>query len=156
MHLTHSDLITKFYTAFAAGNAADMNACYHSDILFQDPAFGKLRGERAKNMWLMLLSNKSANTRISYSNIMASESVGHATWKAEYVYGKSKRPVVNKIQANFKFKEGKIIEHTDTFDLWNWSRQALGVPGYMLGWSAYMRTKIQQTTKDRLDKYMGT
>ena len=38
--------------------------------------------------------------------------------------------------------DGKIIKHTDIFDLWEWSKQALGVSGYLLGWSGFMKNKI--------------
>jgi hypothetical protein len=30
-------------------------------------------------------------------------------------------------------KEGLIIEHRDHFELWRWSRQALGLKGLLLG-----------------------
>ncbi|WP_373852613.1 hypothetical protein [Tenacibaculum maritimum] len=33
-----------------------MTDCYHKDITFQDPVFGKLKGQRAIKMWEMLLS----------------------------------------------------------------------------------------------------
>ncbi|MFL0100562.1 hypothetical protein [Tenacibaculum maritimum] len=35
-----------------------MTDCYHKDITFQDPVFGKLKGQRAIKMWEMLLSRK--------------------------------------------------------------------------------------------------
>ena len=47
-------LIKDFYQAFAALDAETMASCYHKDILFEDPAFGVLKGEKAKNMWRML------------------------------------------------------------------------------------------------------
>ena len=35
-------LIDTFYTAFAAGDAETMVSCYHPQVQFEDPAFGKL------------------------------------------------------------------------------------------------------------------
>jgi hypothetical protein len=35
--------------------------------------------------------------------------------------------VINIIQAHFHFQDGLIIKHTDDFDVWKWSKQALGI-----------------------------
>ena len=65
----HKNTITKFYTAFAKSDHQQMAACYHEDIIFEDPAFGQLKGERASKMWEMLLSNKSSSPEITHFNI---------------------------------------------------------------------------------------
>ncbi len=79
-----TELIEKFYTSFAQGNVSAMMDCYHAEIVFQDPAFGELHGDRAVNMWKMLLSQKSNDTKITFGSIEASDNSGHANWKAEY------------------------------------------------------------------------
>ncbi|WP_439151155.1 hypothetical protein [Winogradskyella sp.] len=48
------NLIETFYIAFQKLDAKTMNYCYHNNIVFEDPAFGVLKGNRAKAMWLML------------------------------------------------------------------------------------------------------
>jgi len=151
----YTELIEKFYTAFSNGNHKGMADCYHEDIIFEDPAFGKLKGIQAVKMWEMLLSRSSETPKISFNSIEANSNKGTAKWKAEYVYGKKKRKVVNEIQANFKFKEGKIIEHKDAFNVWKWTQQALGPIGYVLGWTSFMKNKIQKTTNKQLAKYMN-
>lgn len=153
MHNTN--LIEKFYTSFSNGNALEMTECYHKDIIFQDPAFGTLKGNRACNMWEMLLSRSAETTKISFDNIHTNQDNGAANWKAEYLYGDKKRKVINNVKSQFKFKEGKIIQHIDTFNLWKWSRQALGIPGYLLGWTPLMKNKIQKTTHKQLDKFIN-
>lgn len=152
--MTNQQIIEKFYQSFADGNATDMIECYHQEIEFEDPAFGKLKGKEAKAMWEMLLSRKDAAPIIQFSDIKANEQNGSATWIATYNYGKQKRKVVNHISAKFEFSDGKIIRHTDNFDVWKWSRQALGISGLLLGWSSFMRNKIQKTTNQLLKKYM--
>jgi hypothetical protein len=52
--------------------------------------------------------------------------------------------VINRIRAEFFFKDGLIIRHTDDFDIWKWSKQALGIPGHLLGWTGYMQKKINE------------
>ncbi len=132
-----------------------MLECYHKDIVFKDAVFGKLEGDRAFKMWEMLLSQKKQDTIINFSNIETTAESGKANWVAEYLYGDKKRKVVNKVSADFKFKDGKIIQHFETFDLWSWTKQAMGLPGYLLGWTSFMRNKIQQTTNNRLDIFIN-
>lgn len=50
-------IIEKFYQAFENFDAEGMIEYYHNEIKFEDPAFGVLRGEKAKNMWRMLSLN---------------------------------------------------------------------------------------------------
>ncbi|WP_299159185.1 nuclear transport factor 2 family protein [uncultured Tenacibaculum sp.] len=43
-------IIENFYKAFSKIDAEAMVQCYHEDIVFNDPAFGTLKGDKAKNM----------------------------------------------------------------------------------------------------------
>lgn len=152
--MTNQSLITKFYTAFAEKDFATMNSCYHPDVVFEDPAFGRLEGKKARKMWEMLLSRPGAGATITFNNVEANEETGSANWRAEYLFGKAKRNVINEVSASFKFKEGLIIEHTDTFDVWKWSRQAMGPVGMLLGWSGFLKNKIQKSTNSQLAEFM--
>ncbi|SFC30048.1 Ketosteroid isomerase-related protein [Algibacter lectus] len=153
--MDNKEIIEKFYTSFSNGNFEGMLECYHKDVVFEDAVFGRLEGESAFKMWEMLLSQKKGDTKISFNNIEANAETGKANWVAEYFYGEKKRKVINEVSTAFKFKDGKIIEHFDTFDLWKWTKQAMGTPGYLLGWTSYMKSKIQQTTNKRLDAFMN-
>jgi len=51
--------------------------------------------------------------------------------------------VHNIIDAQFTFRDGLIASHRDRFDFWSWSRQALGAPGLLLGWTPALRRKVQ-------------
>lgn len=153
--MTNTELIEKFYTSFSNGNAEGMVSCYHADVVFQDPAFGTLKGQKANKMWEMLLSRRTDSTKITFENIQATSDHATAQWTAKYVYGDAKRKVINNVTANFKFKDGKIIEHIDTFNVWNWSKQALGFTGLLLGWTSFMKNKIQKTTNTQLTSYMS-
>ncbi|KAA6346349.1 hypothetical protein EZS27_006131 [termite gut metagenome] len=148
-------LINKFYQSFASGDVESMITCYHDDVVFHDPAFGTLHGERAKSMWRMLLNRADGNIKIQFRNVEANDISGRADWLAEYHYGPHKRKVINNVSAKFEFKDGKIIKHTDHFDLWKWTKQALGTTGYLLGWSTFMKNKIQKMTNDSLAKFIS-
>lgn len=153
-----SNVIEKFYNAFKEGNAEEMVSCYDDNIIFEDPAFGELKGEKAKMMWKMLLSKKEARAEISYSTIIIDNTVtrGTAKWTARYTYGPAKRKVVNHVNATFEIKNNKITRHTDNFNFWKWSMQALGFTGYVLGWSSFMKNKVQGFTNKALEQFINT
>ena len=153
-NMNNLDLINKFYSSFANGDAEGMVSCYDDNIQFEDPAFGKLKGEMAGNMWRMLINNNRGITKITYSDVQADDKSGSVNWIAEYVFSQTGRPVINKIAATFEFKDGKIIKHTDVFDMWKWSSQALGLKGYLLGWTGFLKGKIQIQTNSLLKKYI--
>ncbi len=146
-------LIRHFYESFAQNNADEMIACYHDKIEFSDPAFGLLKGDEAKNMWKMLVERGKGNIKIEYKNISVNGDNGSADWTADYIFSKTGRKVFNRIHAEFEFQDGKIIRHTDTFDVWKWSKQALGLTGYLLGWSSFMQNKIRQNAGESLREY---
>ncbi|MEO1257907.1 MAG: nuclear transport factor 2 family protein [Bacteroidota bacterium] len=154
MSQANKKVIEQFYTAFQNGDVEKMIACYHTKIVFEDPAFGVLKGAEAGSMWRMLIERGKGNIDISYSDVQADEQNGSAHWEAKYPFSKTGRKVHNKIDASFQFKDGKIIQHTDKFDLWKWSSMALGMSGTLLGWTPFMRNKIKQLSRGLLKKYM--
>jgi len=151
--MTHSELITHFYTSFSAGNAEAMAACYYDDIVFSDPAFGTLKGEDARNMWRMLMERSKGELKITFSDVNANEKTGSANWRADYTFGQTGRKIVNHITAEFEFADGKIIRHTDSFNMWKWSRQALGFKGLLLGWTPIIQKAVQKQTNKLLKSY---
>lgn len=147
-------IIEKFYDAFTALDGNAMAACYHPDIAFEDPAFGNLKGEKAKNMWRMLCeSQQGKDFQISYSNVSCSDTAGSAHWEAKYVFSQTGRSVHNKIDAEFELKDGLIIKHVDTFNLQKWAKQALGFKGAILGGTAFFKKKLNAQTIAMLAKW---
>lgn len=115
MH-SNERLIEKFYQAFQKRDYKSMNECYHPDIEFSDAVFKDLKGDRAKAMWEMLCS-RAADLDIVFTNVKANDKTGSAHWDATYTFSKTGNKVLNSIDAQFEFRDGKIIKHTDTFDL---------------------------------------
>lgn len=151
--MDNSALITRFYESFAKADAEGMVSCYHDDIVFKDAAFGELKSGDAKDMWRMLIENSKGNLKITFYDVSADEKTGSANWIAEYVFSQTGRKVVNHIAAKFEFKNGKIVRHSDSFNLWKWARQALGLKGVILGWSSFFKAKIQKKTNLLLKNY---
>jgi ketosteroid isomerase-like protein len=149
---TNSALITRFYEAFARLDAEAMVACYTEDVVFSDPAFGELRGEQVGNMWRMLTS-RAQDFNVVFDQVRADDRIGSAHWVATYLFSQTGRTVVNDIQASFVFRDGRICEHRDQFDLWRWSRQALGTKGLLLGWTPLVRNAIWAQAHKGLKAY---
>ena len=149
------NLIEKFYTAFNQTDANEMVKCYHSEIVFNDPAFGTLKGERAGKMWKMLCdSQKGQDFKVEFTNVNYDNQKGSAHWDAYYTFSVTGRRVHNKVRAEFEFKDGLIIKHTDHFDLHKWSKQALGIIGHLIGGTTFFKSNLQARTNKMLDKYI--
>jgi ketosteroid isomerase-like protein len=76
-----------------------------------------------------------------------------ANWVARYRFTQTNRLVVNRVHARFVFRGGLIAEHRDNFDIWAWSRQALGVKGLLLGWTPFLRRTVQAQARKSLAAY---
>ena len=146
-------LIKRFYDAFDRGDGDTMAACYAPDARFSDPAFGELRGEQIGGMWRMLTS-RATDLDVELAESDAGEDSGSARWIARYTFVRTGRPVVNDIRATFRFANGLIAEHDDEFDFHKWSRQALGTPGLLLGWTPLLRSKVRSTARADLEKFL--
>lgn len=147
-------LIDRFYRAFAARDADGMGSCYAADVSFADPVFPSLRGDMARGMWRMLCE-RGADLRVEHRGVEANDVVGKAHWEAWYTFSATGRQVHNVIEARFRFAEGRIVEHVDDFDFHRWARQALGLPGLLLGWTPLLRRKVQRLAGRGLDKFLA-
>jgi ketosteroid isomerase-like protein len=148
-------LIQRFYEAFARRDAAAMAACYHAEARFSDPAFPDLRGADIAAMWAMLC-DRAQEFSLTFSAVSAEGDRGSAHWEPKYLFSKTGRHVHNVIDASFVFKDGLIIGHEDRFDFWRWSRMALGAPGLLLGWSGFLRAKVQAEAAKGLAAFKRT
>lgn len=147
-------LIERFYAAFAAKDGPAMTACYARDVQFSDPVFTDLRGADAGRMWRML-TDAPGRLEIELLEHDAGEAEGTAHWRASYDFTQTGRPVVNDIRARFRFAGGLITEHHDSFSFHTWSRQALGAPGLLLGWTPILRGAVRKKAGARLAAYEG-
>ena len=152
--------IHRFYEAFARLDADAMAACYAADASFEDPVF-RLQGRREiAGMWSMLCEaarrDGTGTWRLSHDQVSAAAGLGVAHWHARYRFSATGRLVENHIAARLRFDAaGRIIEHRDSFDFWRWARQALGVPGLLLGWTPYLRGKVRAQARRRLERHLA-
>ncbi len=144
--------IERFYEAFGQCNGAAMTAEYADDAHFRDPAFGDLHGGDVGAMWRMLTS-RATDLEIELREHDADDESGSAHWVARYTFSTG-RPVVNDIQASFRFAaDGKIADHVDEFDFRRWARQALGPKGTLVALLPPLRAKARAQALDRLEAF---
>ncbi len=148
----NEQLIQKFYSSFQNLDAARMTSCYHPEIVFSDPVFGRLSGADASMMWKMLCS-RATDLKISFTDVRADNATGTAHWEAQYKFSKTGRSVHNVIEASFAFRDGQIIKHNDSFSLWKWSSMAFGPTGFLLGWTPILRGAIRKDARRGLDLF---
>jgi uncharacterized protein len=149
----NDELIQRFYAAFARGDGDTMAACYTSDARFSDPVFTDLRGEEPGAMWRML-TGRAEDLEVTLAEHEADDERGSAHWLADYTF-RTGRKVHNDIRAEFRFENGLIAEHRDSFSLYAWARQALGPVGIALGWTPIVQGKVRREARAGLDEFLG-
>ncbi|MFM9880329.1 MAG: nuclear transport factor 2 family protein [Burkholderiaceae bacterium] len=162
--LANTNTIARLYNAFARLDAAEMAQCYAPEAQFDDPAFSLQGREAIGGMWGMLCGATQASIqkhgpevwRLDFSGVQADSRSGRAHWEAHYRFSSTGRKVHNIIDAEFVFNAQHLItRHQDTFSFWRWARQALGVPGLLLGWSPMLRSQVRATAASNLRKFMA-
>lgn len=146
-------LIERFYEAFARQDGETMAGCYEPGAHFHDPVFEDLHGDEVGSMWRMLCA-RATDLEVVHSDVEADAETGSAHWEADYTFSTG-RAVHNVIDASFRFENGLIADHRDRFDLYAWSRQALGPVGVLLGWSPPVQGKIRGQARDGLEEFMA-
>jgi ketosteroid isomerase-like protein len=146
----NKQVIERFYEAFGRRDGDAMAACYAPDARFSDPVFPGLKGSEPGAMWRML-TGRSEDLKVELLEHDASS----AHWRATYTFTQTGRQVVNDVHASFVFADGLIAEHTDEFSFWHWSRQALGLPGLLLGWTPLLRRATQRKARASLDQFLA-
>jgi len=148
----NAEVIARFYGALARRDAEGMIACYHARSTFNDPVFGELDHDGAADMWRMLCARGKDLTAVA-TGIEGSDAEGRAHCEATYTYTATGRFVRNRIDASFTFHEGRIFRHVDRFDLYRWMRQALGIPGALLGWIPTVQSALRARAARQLAAY---
>jgi ketosteroid isomerase-like protein len=147
-------LLDELYAAFGRSDGDAMSRCYAPDATFSDPVFVGLRGDEPGGMWRMLTS-RAKDFSVELVSRDADASVGTAHWVARYRFAQTGRPVVNDVLSRFRFADGLIAEQVDEFDFYRWSRQALGPPGALLGWTPLLRRSVQRKARAGLDAFLA-
>jgi ketosteroid isomerase-like protein len=153
MSQAYVELIGSFYAAFRRRDHQAMAASYAPDAAFHDPVFETLRGWQIAAMWRMLCE-RATDLELTTDRITTDGDKGSAHWEARYTFTATGRRVHNLIDASFVFADGKIVRHIDTFDLYRWARQALGLKGRLLGWAPPVQNAIRAQAARGLEAFV--
>jgi hypothetical protein len=104
-------------------------------------------------MWKML-TGRAKDLEVSLEEHEAGEERGSAHWLADYTFSTG-RKVHNDVRAEFRFEDGLIKDHRDSFSFYAWSRQALGPVGLALGWTPVVRGKVQREARAGLEAFLA-
>ena len=148
----NDELIQRFYAAFARLDGQAMAECYSPWARFSDPVFVDLHDEEPGAMWRML-TGRARDLKVTLVEHEADHERGRARWTADYMFSTG-RPVHNDVQATFRFEDGWILEHLDSFSFYGWSRQGLGGLGTVLGWTPLIRNKVRSKARADLRAFM--
>lgn len=104
-------------------------------------------------MWRMLVG-RAEDLVVKLAEHEAGAERGSAHWLADYTFSTG-RKVHNDVRAEFRFEDGLIAEHRDSFSFYAWARQALGPVGLALGWTPIVRAKVQRQARAGLDEFLA-
>jgi len=149
----NEQLIQQFYTAFQQKDYKTMQNSYADQAIFNDSIFSNLDAKQVRGMWQMLLLG-SKDMAMTFGNVKEEGNKVTAYWEARYTFTATGKKVVNKVNAEFEIKDGKITKHTDEFDFHKWAKQAFGAGGFLLGWTTFFKEKVRQTAKKKLDEFL--
>jgi ketosteroid isomerase-like protein len=147
-----SDVAEEFYSALAAHDPAAMGALYADDAVFSDPVFPRLDAAGARAMWSMLL-RPGVKLAVVWRLLNADENSATVEWTARYIFPATGRPVTNRVTSELEIADGLIRRHRDTFSFHHWARQALGLPGLLLGWAPILKARVEAQAAARLAAY---
>jgi ketosteroid isomerase-like protein len=145
-----TELIQRFYSAFAAHDGDAMAACYAPGAHFSDPVFTDLNGDEPGQMWRML-TERADDLEIDLVEHEATGDAGSAHWIARYTFTQTGRPVVNDVRATLRFRDGLIADHRDDFDFTRWARQAIGLAGLL----PPVRAAVRKKARAGLDEFVA-
>lgn len=146
-------LIHTFYSAFQQCDYPVTQACYADHASFSDPVFRHLDAANVRSMWEMFCVNNQTLT-VKYHKVQLNGDVVTAEWTANYVLSSTGNKVTNHISSRFVIQDGKIVEHTDTFDFYRWAHQALGITGALLAWTPFFKRKVQRSAMTTLQNFI--
>lgn len=152
--ISEAATIEGLYAALGRRDGDAMAAAYAPDAVFEDPAFGELRGPQVGAMWRMLCAG-GTEIDVEVRDIVVDGGRGSADWTARYVFTGTGREVVNRIHAEYRFRDGLIVDHRDSFSFFTWSKQALGPVAWLIGWNPIGRAVVRRKATARLGTFGG-
>lgn len=142
----NEQLLRSLFQAIDAHKVNDVVDCYTENATFEDIAFRLENKKQIRAMWEMLfkpeVNDRRCDLRVEVKEVTADDAAGRAAIVDSYTYRDKLRPVINRIESTFQFRDGKISKHIDKCDAICWARQAIGgFEGFIAGHVEFIRRR---------------
>lgn len=144
-------VVDGFYAAFERKDGAGMSAAYAPDAVFSDPVFPNLTNGKGAAMWRMLA--KSEDLKVRHEIVKVDGDTVTAKWIANYEF--AGRPIENHVTSTLKLKDGKIVDHRDTFDMSKWLQQAYGFAAKLPFAEGVLGALTRHVAGNKLDSFIA-
>ena len=144
-------VVDDFYKAFARKDGAAMTAAYASNAKFSDPVFPKLENGKGAAMWRMLC--RSDELKVRHEILKVDGDTVTARWVANYKF--LGNDIENTVTSTIKLKDGKIVDHKDSFDMSRWLGQAYGMAAKLPFAEHVLGGITRHVAGNRLDNFIA-
>jgi hypothetical protein len=93
----NAELITRFYSAFAAGDHETMARSYSDKARFSDPVFPSLDANEVRAMWRMFCVSGN-EIAVAFGDVEGGDERASARWEASYEFPRTGRHVDKRSQ----------------------------------------------------------
>jgi ketosteroid isomerase-like protein len=144
-------VVDDFYKAFERKDGAAMTAAYAPNAKFSDPVFPKLENGKGAAMWRMLC--KSDELKVRHEILKVDGDTVTARWVANYKF--LGNDIENHVTSTIKLKDGKIVDHKDSFDMSKWLGQAYGMAAKLPFAEHVLGGITRHVAGNRLDNFIA-
>lgn len=148
------ELVASFYGAFSRLDYEQMMDCYADDIIYNDPLVGLIERGEVKAYWKMICANAKALSLKTYDFEEIDDEYVTSRYQVEYYLEATGKKVRYAAKSFMRIAEGKIVEHSDGFRLSTFLGNTYGLAGQLLGWTGYLKKKVQHRYRLLLDQYL--
>ncbi|RKR82268.1 SnoaL-like protein [Mucilaginibacter gracilis] len=149
---SNEKLILDFYDNLRKGDVKKIGNFYAKNATFRDPIFISLNASQASAMWAMVVKEKDFQIDIKKIDISDRFLTADCTliWTCE-----NGKKVLNDITSRFAFNtDGKILLHSNHFDVYKLVKQTTGTIGVLFGWTKVLRNRTRRLAAEKLNYFM--
>ena len=145
-----ASVVDRLFEALRRADASVIDACYHPQISYSDSVFEDLRGARVALRWRMLLQQADGFS-LEHGLVFADERKAQVQWTADYrLRGKRIRvPILSTLA----IWDDLIVRQVDEYNFWQYSRQAQGIPGLLLGGLEPFQKIVRRRARRDLERF---
>jgi hypothetical protein len=148
-----SSQIETYFDAFSKGDYRTMRSLCDPKITFNDPVYTSLQGKSVFALHHFMAERRICPT-ITIRSISEKGNRVKVKWTNEYEYATYKTHISIDVRSIFHFEHTSIISQTDQYNLWKWSKMALGFTGTYLGWTPMFRSTLRRSSQQSLATFI--